>query len=131
MTVAEEADTRLTAVADGLRALGDPTRLRVFDLLMQGVQCNCELVGALGLAPNLISHHLGVLRRAGLITATRDPDDARWIYYAVDRAALERLNAALGRFLDPARIQPRQPQCGPRARAGSPDPNGEECPVCP
>ncbi|HUY99815.1 MAG TPA: metalloregulator ArsR/SmtB family transcription factor [Thermomicrobiaceae bacterium] len=106
----------LPAVADGLRALGDPTRLRVFDLLMQGVQCNCELVGSLDLAPNLISHHLGVLRRAGLVTATRDPDDARWIYYAVDRAGLDRLNAVLGAFLDPARIRPRQPQCGPRGR---------------
>lgn len=101
------------ALARQLRVLGDPTRLRVFDLLMQGVQCNCELGDALGLAPNLISHHLGVLRRAGLITSTRDPHDGRWIYYAVDRAGLERLNAALDAFLDPARIRPRQPQCGP------------------
>ena len=109
-------DTSLTDVANWLRILADPTRLRVFDLLMQGVQCNCELVGALDLAPNLISHHLGVLRRAGLVTATRDPDDARWIYYAVDRASLERVSGALRVFLDPARIQSRQPQCGPRGR---------------
>jgi len=100
-------------LAEQLRVLSDPTRLRVLDLLMQGVQCNCELVGALDLAPNLISHHLGVLRRAGLVTATRDPHDGRWIYYAIDRAALDRLNAVLGAFLDPARIRPRQPQCGP------------------
>lgn len=101
------------ALADQLRVLGDPTRLRIVNLLMQGQHCNCELGGVLDLAPNLISHHLGVLRRAGLVTATRDPHDGRWIYYAIDRAALDRLNAALGAFLDPARIQPRQPQCGP------------------
>ena|SRR5579884_1422203 len=102
-------------LAGRLKALADPTRLRIFDLLMQGVQCNCELGDALDLAPNLISHHLRVLRQAGLITAERDPVDARWVYYAIDRPALAALSAQLGRFFDPDRIQEREPQCGPRA----------------
>lgn len=100
-------------LAQQLKVLADPTRLLIFDLLMQGVQCNCELGESLEIAPNLISHHLRVLRRAHLIQAERDPVDARWVYYSVNRAALDGLNAAFGAFFDPARIQPRRPRCGP------------------
>lgn len=101
-------------LAQQLKILADPTRLLIFDLLMQGVQCNCELGDKLTLAPNLISHHLGVLRRSGLVDAERDPVDARWIYYSINRSALEELTASLATFFDPARIQQRQPQCGPK-----------------
>lgn len=112
--LAGPATDDLERIGQLLKLLADPTRLRIFDLLMQGVQCNCELGGALGLSPNLISHHLGVLRRAGLVTVERDASDARWVYYAIDRDALGDLRAALGGLLDPGRIQARQPQCGPR-----------------
>jgi len=88
-----------------LKMLGDPTRLAIFDLLMQGVQCNCELGDELKLPMNLISHHLKVLRDAGLVEAERDAVDARWIYYSINRQALDRLRAQLSAFLDPARIQ--------------------------
>ena len=97
-----------------LRALGDPTRLRIFDMLMEGVQCNCEIASRLGASLSLVSHHLHVLRRAGLVRWERDPDDARWIYYSVDREALALLNQALKRLLDADRIQPRLPSCGPK-----------------
>lgn len=97
-----------------LKLFADPTRLRIFDLLMQGVQCNCELGDALDLAPNLISHHLSILRRGGLITVERDPNDARWIYYSIDRDALAELHRLLSWYLDPGRIEPRKPACGPQ-----------------
>jgi ArsR family transcriptional regulator len=81
---------------------------------MQGVQCNCELGETLRMAPNLISHHLSKLHAAGLIEVERDAQDARWLYYSVNRKALDDLNAALGAFFNPARIQPRRPSCGPK-----------------
>ncbi len=62
---------------------------------------------------NLISHHLRALREAGLITAERDVLDARWIYYSINRPALQNLNQVFGAFFDPARIKPRRPVCGP------------------
>ena len=96
------------------KALSDPTRLSVFNLLMEGVQCNCEISDRLGLSLSLISHHTRILRESGLIRRERDPDDARWIYYSVDEASLATLNEAMGRFLDAERIQPRQPSCGPK-----------------
>lgn len=103
-----------TRLAERLKVLAEPKRLHILNLLMEGVQCNCELGEALDMAPNLISHHLSVLRQAGLVDVTRDAVDARWIYYAINRAALQDLNAVLGAFFDPARIQPRRPACGPQ-----------------
>jgi len=104
----------LPALAQRLRVLAEPKRLLLLDLIMQGVQCNCELGDALRLPPNLISHHLGVLRKTGLVEAERDLLDARWVYYSVNRQALEELNTAFGLFFDPARIRPRRSTCGPQ-----------------
>jgi ArsR family transcriptional regulator len=108
------APANLEELAGRLKVLAEPKRLLIFNLLMQGVQCNCELGEALQMAPNLISHHLSKLRQVGLVNVERDAIDARWVYYSVNRAALVELNAALGVFFDPARIQPRRPTCGPQ-----------------
>jgi ArsR family transcriptional regulator len=101
-------------LAQVLKALSHPTRLSVFNMLMEGVQCNCEISERLGLSLSLISHHLRALREVGLVQSERDPDDARWIYYSIDRQALARLNRALRYLLDADRIQPRVPSCGPK-----------------
>lgn len=103
-----------TELARSLKVLSDPTRLAIFEALMQGVQCNCDLGERLGLPMNLISHHLKVLRQASLVQVERDPLDSRWIYYSVDARALKELRTWLTTFLDPARIQPRLSTCGPR-----------------
>ncbi|MFQ5814339.1 MAG: ArsR/SmtB family transcription factor [Anaerolineae bacterium] len=103
-----------TELARSLKVLSDPTRLTIFDALMQGVQCNCDLGERLGLPMNLISHHLKVLRQAGLVQVERDQLDSRWLYYSVDVRALEELRTWLTTFLNPARIQPRLSTCGPR-----------------
>jgi ArsR family transcriptional regulator len=97
-----------------LKALGEPTRLGVFMMLMEGVQCNCEIAERLGLSLSLVSHHVHALLKAGLVQSERDPDDARWIYYSVDREMLARLDAAMRHLLDANRIQPRSPVCGPK-----------------
>ncbi len=106
--------TNLKSLADRLRVLAEPNRLLIFHFLMEGVQCNCELGSSLQMAPNLISHHLRVLREAGLVDVERDPQDARWIYYSINRQALHELNRAFGVFFDPERIKPRRLTCGPQ-----------------
>ncbi len=102
------------ALADILKVLSDPTRLTILELLMQGVQCNCEIGGKLKLPMNLISHHLKVLRDAGLVNAERDPLDARWIYYSINPETLTAWREQMSAFLDPERIQPRALTCGPQ-----------------
>ena len=111
----------LKGLAEWLNVLAEPKRLRIFNLLMEGVQCNCEIGDALQMAPNLISHHLSKLREVRLVNAERDAVDSRWVYFSVNRAALDELNAAFGAFLDPARIQPRRLTCGPRTLAAAPE----------
>jgi len=106
-----------------LKALVDPNRLRIFDLLMQGDTCNCELNEKLGLPPNLLSHHLRVLRDAGLVHSRRDAVDGRWIYYAVNKKAVARWRAWFSEFLDPERIEERSVLCGPEGQQTAIDPS--------
>src|SRR5512135_1338593 len=106
--------TNLQTLADRLKVLAEPKRLLILHLLMEGVQCNCELGDALQMAPNLISHHLSVLRQAGLVDIERDAVDARWIYYSINQTALAELNETFGVFFNPDRIKPRRPTCGPQ-----------------
>jgi ArsR family transcriptional regulator len=113
MTIETRLDTQ--QLARWLKVLAEPRRLQILNMLMEGVQCNCELGDHLDMAPNLISHHLSVLRQAGLVEVERDAIDARWVYYSVRREALDALNAGFGAFFDPARIKPRRVTCGPQS----------------
>lgn len=105
----------LAEAAAILKALGEPNRLRIFAELMAGDTCNAELNEKLGLAPNLLSHHLRVLSDTGLVTSRRDRIDGRWIYYSVDRQAAARWQQWFAAFLDPARIRQRV-LCGPEGQ---------------
>lgn len=107
--------TNLQTLANRLKILAEPKRLLILHLLMEGVQCNCELGDALQMAPNLISHHLRILREAGFVKVERDAFDARWVYYSLNQETLAELGETFGLFFDPARIKPRRLTCGPQA----------------
>jgi len=65
-----------------LKALADPTRLRIIRLLSGREElCVCEIVDALGVPQYSVSRHLGVLKAAGLVVGRRQ---GRWMHYAVD-----------------------------------------------
>ena len=98
-----------------LKALGEPNRMRILAELMNGDSCNCELQDNLNLAPNLLSHHLRVLSKGGLVNSRRDQLDGRWIYYSVDRQAAARWQNWFSEFLDPSRILQRT-VCGPEGQ---------------
>ena len=73
------------------RALADPVRLRLLSLIgahAGGEACVCELTEAFDLTQPTISHHLRVLREAGLIDAERR---GTWVYHRVRPGKLERL----------------------------------------
>ena len=99
------------SLAKTLKALSDPTRLRIFDMLMGGMYCNCEISEQLDLSLSLVSHHLRILREVGLVQGQRDPNDARWIHYSANQNTLAELSQALDHLLDANRIQPQVPQC--------------------
>jgi ArsR family transcriptional regulator len=83
------------ALAAGFKAVADPTRLRLLSLIAAhagGEACVCDLTGDFDLSGPTISHHLKVLREAGLITGERR---GTWIYYRVVRDTLATLSQAL------------------------------------
>ena len=83
------------------KALGDPTRLKILNLLKAKGRsccdlisrsepglCACDVESAVGLSQAAVSHHMGLLRRAGLVEAEKR---GRWIYYRRNEAAIARL----------------------------------------
>ena len=76
------------------KALGDATRLQIFGLIAARPEpiCVCDIVSRFELRQPTISHHLKVLRDAGLVTATRR---GTWSYYAVDPRGLRTARSAL------------------------------------
>ncbi|MCC6174037.1 MAG: winged helix-turn-helix transcriptional regulator [Chloroflexi bacterium] len=86
-----------------LELLADPTRRRIFLLLMGGEVNNSEPAGRLGLAQNRISHHLRQLRQAGLIRTRRDDQDQRWIYYSIELDALRLIHGEIRALVNPDR----------------------------
>ena len=99
-------DERLLEI---FRTLADRNRLAIFQLLMTGAHCNCEIGQCLALPANLISHHLKVLREAGFIDAKRHPTDGRWIIYSINRETLEQARSLTFSFFDPERLGTRHP----------------------
>jgi DNA-binding transcriptional ArsR family regulator len=83
-----------------LRALADDTRLRIFALLTKAELCVCEIEDILDLSQSLVSNHLAVLRRAGLVESRRDAEDARWVFYRANAAAAATLRERLGALLE-------------------------------
>jgi len=77
-------------VVEQFKALGDPVRWGIMSELRAGRRCACELADISEVSPPLLSHHLKVLREAGLINGTRR---GRWIDYTLDDDALTELLA--------------------------------------
>ncbi len=83
MTITPERARVLAALR--FRALGDESRLRLLQLLADGERNVGDLMELTSLGQSLVSHHLRVLRDAGLV---RDRREGRWVYYAVVEQAL-------------------------------------------
>jgi ArsR family transcriptional regulator len=89
--VKRDLATRMAAVA---KALGDPIRLQLVDVLRKhaGKVCVCELVPLFDISQPTLSHHLKKLREAGIVDSERR---GLWAYYYVRPEALEELSAWL------------------------------------
>jgi ArsR family transcriptional regulator len=65
-------------LADGLKALADPTRLRLLNLLRHGELCVCDLTASLELSQSKVSRHLGYLKKERWVSGRRD---GKWMHY--------------------------------------------------
>ncbi|HWO82804.1 MAG TPA: metalloregulator ArsR/SmtB family transcription factor [Solirubrobacterales bacterium] len=89
--ISSDQAERMAAIA---KALGDPIRLQLVDVLRKhaGKVCVCELVPLFDLSQPTVSHHLKVLREAGIVDSERK---GLWAYYYVVPGALDELDAWL------------------------------------
>lgn len=85
-------DAKATAAL--FRALADPARVRIVNLLARHAQpaCVCELTAAVGLSQPTVSHHLKKLVQAGLLTREQR---GVWAYYSLDREGIRRAAGVL------------------------------------
>ena len=75
-----KTDARFAQMTRALKALADPTRVRILGLLAGGPVCVCHIHDALGIPQPTASRHLASLRRAGLVDSRRD---GLWVHYRV------------------------------------------------
>ena len=97
-----------------LVALADPVRLKIVLMLRQRERCVCDLAEALHLSQGTVSHHMGLLKRAGLVRDRRDPDDFRWVYYSLDCDGRAWLTEAIAALLDTSEMDPTPASCRDR-----------------
>jgi ArsR family transcriptional regulator len=88
-------DDDAVELARSFAALADPVRLRVFSLIASeqaGEVCACDLVEPVGRSQPTVSHHLKVLREAGLVASEKR---GTWVWYRAVPERLDQLRAAL------------------------------------
>ena len=67
-----------------MKAVADPTRVRILKILEGGEMCVCQVIAILSFGQSTVSKHLFLLRAAGLITDRRD---RKWVHYSLDRGS--------------------------------------------
>ncbi|OBG30495.1 helix-turn-helix transcriptional regulator [Mycobacterium sp. 852002-51057_SCH5723018] len=103
-------ESQAAELAAMFKALGDPVRLRLLSLIAShpgGEACVCEISATFDVSQPTISHHLKLLRSAGLLDCERR---GTWVYYWVIPSALQQLSSVL--HIDDL-VGATRPGCGP------------------
>lgn len=79
----------IISLHEGLKAICDANRLRILCLLFKGEKCVCDIEEELAISQPLASHHLAILREAGLVEVRRE---ATWSYYSLVPGTIRKLN---------------------------------------
>lgn len=103
-------DVTSDALVEAFKALSDPTRLAILELLRkrgrsrcgpveagEAGMCACDVEAAVGLSQAAVSDHMGILRRAGLVHGEKR---GRWMFYRRQDAAISAVARALGGHLE-------------------------------
>jgi ArsR family transcriptional regulator len=85
-------------IIKAFKALSEPTRLRIFLLLMERDLCVCELTFVLNMSQSRISHQLRLLRDADLV---EDKREGRWVIYTIPQSVKENLAPFVRKFAGP------------------------------
>jgi len=79
-------------LAELLRVISEPNRLKIICLLARQEYCVCEIFGELDLAQNLVSHHLAVLREADLVSTRKA---GKSVYYQLNQERIRLIQETL------------------------------------
>ena len=79
-------------VAELFKALGDETRLAIVQMLVGKELCVCDILDAFDMSQPAISHHLKILRQAGVV---RDTREGKWIYYSLNPTSISLISTVL------------------------------------
>ncbi len=74
------------------KALCEPTRLRILDMLSCGEMCACQLLDGLSISQSTLSHHMKVLMECDLVNGRKD---ATWMYYTINRQSVQKLHQCI------------------------------------
>ena len=104
-----------------MKAVADPTRVRILKMLEPGELCVCQIIAVLALSPSTVSRHLSLLKSAGLVN---DRKEKKWVHYSLDRASVDPYAAGILRELatwlddDPTCVADRARLSGARKDVG-------------
>jgi len=68
------------------KALGDPTRLKIVDMIANGELCACFILKEFDITQPSLSHHMKILCDCGLVNGRKD---GKWTYYSLDKDAVQ------------------------------------------
>lgn len=93
------------------KALSEPTRLKILDILSCCEMCACNMLDSLSISQSTLSHHMKVLMDCGLVLGRKD---ATWMYYTIYPEQVEKLHQFLEFLTNPKEdciCKPHQTKC--------------------
>lgn len=89
-------EDKLKRAADFLRVISEPNRLHILCILKKGEQCVCGIWQHMNLSQTLVSHHLKIMKDAGLVASRKDGKN---IIYSLNREKLDKHKDLLANFI--------------------------------
>ncbi len=101
-----------------LKALSEPTRLKIIDMLSCGEMCACNLLEGLSITQSTLSHHMKVLMDCGLVAGRKE---ATWMYYTICMEKVEQFRQFIDDLTRPKGdciCNPYRGKCGNERQEG-------------
>ena len=86
----------LTDLAVICKALSDPNRLQIMQMLSEGEKCGCKLLEAFDITQPTLSHHMKILCDSGIVNARKD---SRWVYYTINAEVAAEISSVISEWI--------------------------------